>query len=312
MKKILLLLTSLIGFNSQADMMATLDKLAHEFRNVRDFTVHKDEAYFSAQSTNGGMSVIIRLSKTNQQWGNPSIASFSGNHHDIEPFLAHDGLKLYFASRRPANSEDTGKDYDIWYVERLSTTKEWSYPINIGSSINTDKNEFYPSLAINNNLYFTANYSDSKGKDDIYVSHYKDGKYQQPYSLSESINSQGEEYNAFIAPDESYLIFGAYKRKDSLGSGDLYISYKDSDNKWSKAENMGDKVNSQAMDYCPYVDIDNQLLYLTSKKNNIKNQKLKNIKSLLKTFNSYENGMSRIYSTPFKLKTNSLKNKIGV
>lgn len=306
MKKTLLLLTFFFSFYSHADMTATLDNLSQDFRNVRDFTVYKNEAYFSAQSTMGDMSVIIRLSKTNHQWGNPSIAGFSGTHHDIEPFISHDGLKLYFASKRPSHEKDSSKDYDIWYVKRSNRNKKWSDPINIGLPINTDKNEFYPSLAINNNLYFTANYSDSKGKDDIYVSHFKQGAYQKPYSLSENINSESEEYNAFIAPDESYLIFGAYKRKDGLGSGDLYISYKDSDNQWAIAKNMGDTVNSQAMDYCPFVDVNNHMLYLTSRRNNKDTKHIKDVKTLLETFNDYENGLSRIYSTTLELKADPL------
>jgi hypothetical protein len=213
MNKIILLLSSFISFNSYAEIEATLKNISHEFNNVRDFTVNNNEAYFSAQSPMGDISVIIRLSKIKQQWTNPRIATFSGTHHDIEPFISHDGLKLYFASKRPLTKTDTSKDYDIWYVKRNKISEKWSDPINIGLPINTDKNEFYPTLAINSNLYFTANYSDSKGKDDIYVSQFKENLYQKPYSLGNNINSDGEEYNAFIAPDESYLIFGSYKRK---------------------------------------------------------------------------------------------------
>jgi hypothetical protein len=60
------------------------------------------------------------------------------------------------------------------------------------------------------------------------------------------------------------------------------------------------------MDYCPFVDISNQKLYFTSKRNKIEKQSLNDVKKLLETFNSYENGMSRIYSTPFSLKPNLL------
>ena len=65
----------------------------------------------------------------------------------------------------------------------------------------------------------------TKGKDDIFVSKWENGKYTEPVSLSDSINSDGYEFNAFIAPDESYIIFTAYQREDGFGSGDLYMSY---------------------------------------------------------------------------------------
>ena len=55
---------------------------------------------------------------------------------------------------------------------------DWSNPTNMGNIINSERNEFYPSIAENGNLYFTANNNDSKGKDDIYISIFKEGKYQ--------------------------------------------------------------------------------------------------------------------------------------
>ena len=307
-KLLLILILININFDTQAKIETTLLNLYNNFNNVRDFTKFKKEAYFSAQSTLGDISVIVKVIKINGQWSNPTIASFSGSHHDMEPFITTDGLKLYFASKRPTSIDDTTKDVDIWFVKRDSIDGDWSNPINLGAPINTDKNEFYPSLADNNNLYFTANYSDSKGKDDIYVSQFKDGNYQKPYSLSAMINTEGEEYNAFIAPDESYLIFGAYKRADGFGSGDLYISHKDNAGKWSQAKNMGEPINSKSMEYCPFVDMNTYQLYFTGRRNNQDTHQFKNIKNLLETFNSYENGMSRIYSTTFKTISNSLNN----
>ncbi len=295
MLKYLLLLVCL---NSNAQIIKpVLPNISKDFRNIRDFTLYKDEAYFSAQNTLGNLSTIVRVRNENQQWMHPEIASFSGKYHDIEPFVSHDGLTLLFASNRPKNKTDQSKDYDIWYVTRKTIQDQWSKPINFGSPINSERNEFYPSLATNGNLYFTANNTNSKGKDDIYISEYKNNKYQKPYSLSGSINSIGDEYNAFIAPNEMYIIFGAYKRPDSMGSGDLYISSKDKDGNWSPAENMGDKVNSKYMDYCPYVDTKNNILYFTSKRNRNDASDFKTIQNLLDSYNGYENGMSRIYKT---------------
>jgi hypothetical protein len=38
------------------------------------------------------------------------------------------------------------------------------------------------------------------------------------------VNSKGYDFNAFIDPDENYIIFSSYKRPDDLGGGDLYYS----------------------------------------------------------------------------------------
>jgi len=299
MKYLLTLALTIFLSNLHANSTIVMPEFSNKFHNVRDFTIYKSEAYFSAQSALGELSVIIRVEKNDDSWSNPRIASFSGNHHDIEPFITSNGLKLFFASKRPKTENSQTIDYDIWYVTREQVNKQWSKPQNIGSPINTDKNEFYPSIADNGNLYFTANHEDSKGKDDIYISEFNHGKYTKPYSLSNAINSEGDEYNAYIAHDESFLIFGAYKRKDGFGSGDLYISFK-TDNKWSQAQNMGPEVNSKQMDYCPFVEA--HTLFFTSRRSELKDNNFKNIEDLIIAYHSYKNGMSRIYKTDLKLK----------
>lgn len=275
-----------------------------DYPNVRDLSISSDgeEAYFSAQSPLGEVSVIMIMEKIDDQWNSPEIASFSGKYLDLEPFLSTDGLSLYFVSNRPLGNISTEiKDYDIWYVKRESKNSPWSKPINLGLPINTKHNEFYPSLSKNKNLYFTRDSPDSKGKDDIYVASWENGAYSNPVSLSDSINSDGYEFNSFIAPDESYLVFSGYNREDGLGSGDLYISYKKEDQSWSKAQNMGVSINSKQMDYCPYVHHNTNNLYFTSKRSNLNtpSEGFNSANDFLKIVTSYENGFSRIYVTSF-------------
>ncbi len=279
-------------------------KLLKEFQNVRDFTISRSEkeAYISAQSSFGELSAIIKISKTDNEWRDPEIASFSGQYNDLEPFLSPDNLKLYFVSNRPVHRDSLKvKDFDIWYVQRKSIKSNWSEPINLGAPVNTSYNEFYPSVAENNNLYFTCDYKSSKGKDDIFFSAWDKNKYTETVSMSDAINSEGYEFNAYVAPDESFLIFSGYQRKDGFGSGDLYISFKDEKNNWKKAINLGDNINSAQMDYCPFVDNETKTLYFTSKRNTFKEKyDFKTIKDLLDELNKEENGLSKIYKVPFE------------
>lgn len=273
-----------------------------DFPNVRDWamTWSMDEAYCTVQSILGERSVIVRLTKKDGNWGNPEITPFSGAWNDLEPFLTHDGLRLYFASNRP-NKNGEATNFDLWYVERKSTKDAWSEPINLGKTANSAGNEFYPSLAKNGNLYFTSDGEGTKGKDDIFFSEWNGRKFSEPVSLSEQINSPGFEFNAFVSGDESYLIFTAYQRKDGLGSGDLYISFRDENGTWSKAKNMGEAFNSPAMDYCPMVL--GTELHFTSRRSSINNSnELQSIDQLKEEVNQYENGMSRIYRADFSPK----------
>ncbi len=300
---LLLILTQIGNAQEATKINHVLPEIISKFPNIRDFTISpdQDEVYFTVQGYSGELSTIVKVSKKNDKWSTPEIAPFSGKYEDLEAMFSPDGLKLYFVSARPLeNTTKEAKDRDIWYIERSNTASEWSTPKNIGRPINTNGDEFYPSVSKNGNLYFTSTANASKGKDDIFVSRWEDNKYTAPISLSEAINSEGYEYNSYIAPDESFLIFGRYKRDDGLGSGDLYISYL-KEGKWSKAKNLKKGVNSNKMDYCPFYDAKTNILYFTSKRSAVKAERQsQNLKELLQTMDSYENGLSRIYSTYIK------------
>ncbi|MCB9013412.1 MAG: PD40 domain-containing protein [Bacteroidales bacterium] len=300
--KILFYFSLLLCLNMAAQDKNTVrpafPEILAEFVYTRDFTISpaEDEFYFTILSPMEDMSVIACSRKINGNWTRPEIAPFSGNFRDLEPSFSPDGLKLLFASNRPVTEGSPEKDFDIWYVERDSPNGDWSKPKNMGAVVNSENDEFYPCLTLNNNLYFTLNISGSEGKDDIFICPYNKG-YQAPQALGDSVNSEGYEFNAFVAPDESYLLFTAYNRSDGQGSGDLYISRRLADGTWGKAKNLGSGINSKQMDYCPFVDIHTGTLYFTSRRNNLRQSSFKTVDDVLKEFNSYENGISRIYKT---------------
>ncbi|WP_103866440.1 PD40 domain-containing protein [Aquimarina sp. I32.4] len=220
MKKITTLLFIVITYcatgQSATRISPVFPEVLSQFPSVRDYTTSPthDEIYFTVQGYAGELSTIIKITKKDASWSTPEIAPFSGQFDDLEAMFSPDGLKLYFVSNRPL--ENTGvkaKDYDIWYIKRSDITAKWSAPINIGNPINTKGDEFYPSVATNGNLYFTSTATASKGKDDIFVSTWQNNTYTNPVSLSEAINSEGYEYNSYIAPDESFLIFGRWHRQ---------------------------------------------------------------------------------------------------
>ncbi|MER3373675.1 MAG: hypothetical protein RIM83_03475 [Allomuricauda sp.] len=294
---------TLIAFGQNEITVHPAMEVLKEFDKVRDFTMDASgsEAYFTIQSQTEEVSVISTSSKNGDAWGTPMVAPFSGTYKDMEPFLSPDGLRLYFVSNRPLHDSISGtKDYDIWFVERLSKSSAWSQPINIGKPINSEHNEFYPAVAQNGNFYYTADRPESKGKDDIFFSEFKNGTYSEPISLDENINSEGYEYNAYISKEDTYLIFGGYNREDGQGSGDLYISFKNASGEWSKARPLPQPINSKQMDYCPFVDEANNTLYFTSRRTSNPDGPIQTMESLVQFLNSYENGNSRLYKAGIK------------
>ncbi len=236
--------------------------------NERDFALSADgkEIYFTISTPHSTFQTIVyskQLSDT--KWTTPEIVSFAGRYSDLEPSFSSDGQTLYFASNRPL-SGDAIKDFDIWKVQRTATG--WGEPINLGSPVNTPSDEFYPSIASNGNLYYTATYKEGPGREDIYMSVLKDMGYQKPVALDTTINSKFYEFNAFVDPDEQYILFTSYGRKDEKGGGDLYMSLKDKHGRWQQAQRVT-ALNSAQLDYCPYVSPDGKSLFFTSNRHTL-------------------------------------------
>lgn len=292
-------------FAQSESKVVQFNNILNQFLNVRDFCISKDgnEAFFTIQSPSQEISQIAYIKKEHKEWTKPELLPFSEAYMDLEPFLSLDGKRLFFVSDRPLiDTEKQKKDFDIWYVERNSPADKWSKPKNMGKPINSELNEFYPSVSENNNLYFTMESPNGLGKDDIYVCRWSNGQYLNPVLLDENVNSAGYEFNAFISPKEDYLIFTKYNEKDGYGSGDLYIAKKGANEKWEKAKNMGLPINTKYMEYCPFYDEKNQILYFTSKRNDLSPKKFNSITDFQHYITESNNGLSKIYMTKVNLK----------
>ncbi|MBN8855714.1 MAG: hypothetical protein BGO55_22950 [Sphingobacteriales bacterium 50-39] len=169
------------------------------------FSPTGDTLYFLKGLPDAGFFSICVSYKKEGKWTIPQVAPFSGQYTDADPFVTRDGKMLYFVSNRPAKAgEPARSDWDIWKVE--ITANGWGKPIHLDSTINSSSSEYFPTLADNGNLYFGSGRKGGKGRSDIYVSRFIDGHYGPPENLGNSINTADNEYEPYIAPDESYLI----------------------------------------------------------------------------------------------------------
>lgn len=216
--------------------------------------------YYSLSSYN--RPVIVFTEKVKGEWSSPEVASFSGVYSDLEPHFSPDGNTMYFASNRPVVEGEPVKDFDIWYVKKEQG--KWGQPVNLGFPVNTPANEFYPSITNNGTLYWCTTREDGPGGEDIFFATLQDGRYQEAQALPPAINTPADEYNAYIARDESYIIFTSTGWGKGQGSGDLWISFRNSNGIWTETINMGPEVNSSAFEFCPFVSDDGGLLFFSS------------------------------------------------
>lgn len=261
----------------------------------RDLAINPqgDEIIYTLGDYKQTKRCLVLLKKENGKWLEPKMMSISGKYQDIEPFYTNNGNTLYFASNRPIYNDSTRHDYNIWYSDKIEGL--WSEPEALDSIINTRGDEFFPSLSDKGNLFFTATREDGVGREDIFMSEYEAGNFKAPKPLPLEINSGAYEFNAYISPKEDLIIFSSYGRDDDLGGGDLYMSRKNEGGIWSPSENMGELINSNKLDYCPFIDWENGNFYFTSERMEINNEDLKNVKAIKELSHSTLNGFGNIY-----------------
>ncbi|MEO0790419.1 MAG: hypothetical protein AAFY36_17275 [Bacteroidota bacterium] len=207
----------------------------------------------------------IRYSElVKNEWSAPVVILSDENYGFNDPFLSPDEKRLYFISQKALEGPGAKDDYDIWYVEDRNGS--WSDPINAGPRVNSGRDEYYISFTEDGTMYFSSNKlpaDEPYGNFEVYTSEYVNGNFQEAVRLGDAINSSNYEADVFIAPDESYIIFCS-TRSDGLGRGDLYISFKNADDTWTKAVNMGNKINTTGHELCPFVTHDGKYFLYTS------------------------------------------------
>jgi Tol biopolymer transport system component len=257
--------------------------------NNRDITFSPDgKVMLTTILAPKNVSAAIAISHLqNGDWSPLEIAPFSGVHMDIEAAFSPDGKMVYFASKRPKPDRE-GSDWDLWQVPY--DDGKWGKPVNLGAPVNSPGNEFYPSVAANGNLYFTATREDGAGGEDIYRALPDEGGYPTVENIGAPVNSPGFEFNAFIAPDESYLLFGSQGREGETGGGDIFISYRKAGT-FTEPRLLPASVNTHRLDYCPTVFRDR--LYFTSER--LGDIDLATMEKLLRFHDSPANGLGDVY-----------------
>lgn len=99
------------------------------------------------------------------KWENVTALPFnSDDWSTAHPALSPDGTLLIFSSNRPGSTDGS---MDIW-GSRLENGV-WSIPFNLGPEVNSDKNELFPFIDSDGNLFFSSNRDGGIGGLDIYA-----------------------------------------------------------------------------------------------------------------------------------------------
>lgn len=221
------------------------------------FSSDGNELYYTVESWRFHGGTIFVTKQKNGIWTQPKPVKIEGDYREIDPILSADNNRLYYCTNRPiVEGDSTRTNSDLWMLKRLTNT--WSKPIYLGSNVNNaEHHDWFPSFSNDETLYFSTGPNNSSN---IVYSEMKDGHYQKPIDLGTMINSEYRDYDPVIAPDKAFIIFSS-NRPNGYGSVDLYISFKDENNQWTKAKNMGELINTKNIEFAPRLSPDGNYLF---------------------------------------------------
>ena len=205
-----------INFSKEGTTLYTSGQLSRKFDNGRYYA-----GIFESQYKAG-------------RWTDPEDIQLGLDIDAYHPVLSMDNKSLFFNSRSHPDSANRSIPHNIWATHK--TPGGWSIPEMV-VGVNSLAYDSYPSVARNNNLYFNSD-RDGRGMD-FYVSHFTDGKYQEPINI-ENLNSSDVENDLVVDPDERFVVFNRYI--NSTEEIDLFISFR-ANNEWTTPRKL-DNINS--------------------------------------------------------------------
>ena len=176
--------------------------------------------------------------------------------------ISADGRTLIFTA---CNRQDGLGSCDLYLVE--INANYFSRPVNLGASVNTKAWDSQPSLSADGQtLLFASERGGGIGNRDIWMTNRKkNGKWSTPVNLGSNINTSGGEQAPFMHPDGQTLYFMSTGHP-GMGGFDLFMSKKQADGSWGKAQNLGYPINTKANEGALFINLKGTIAYFTSDK----------------------------------------------
>lgn len=164
-------------------------------------------------------SDLFTSTKDGETWSKPTSlgSAINSKFWETTICLSPDQATLYFVSDKEGGQG--GRDI---YTATKNSDGTWGNVSNLGSMINTDKDEETPFLSNDGKtLYFSSKGHNSTGGFDIFYSNFEDGKWSVPRNLGYPVNSTTDDFN-FISLDGGKRGYFSSARSGGQGQQDIY------------------------------------------------------------------------------------------
>jgi len=167
---------------------------------------------------------IYQMKKVGPDWqmGEPlEICKNDSAHSYGHPALSPDDKVLYFASDR----EGGYGGFDIWAVTYSRRSRSWGNPVNLGPTINSPGDEYYPYFnSHDNRIYFSSSWWPGLGGMDLFAAEQTNDitKWENMENLREPLNSGGDDFAITFTGGNSKKGYFTSNRGSRRNDDDIY------------------------------------------------------------------------------------------
>lgn len=215
--------------------------------NERDLLVSRDGRTIWYGFMGQGLVTVMETRLEGKFWTEPVPVPFHRDQDFVcfEPALSADGQTVLFLSNQAAPGQEQGRGWANQNIFRSRLVDgAWSEPAALPGPVTTGNAEYFPSLAGDGTLYFSR--EDGQGHTAIWSAEPEGDGYAEPNPLPETVNLGEANFNATVAPDESWIILCVNGHPDNQGVSDYWISFRGEDG-WAPAVNLGEPFNGPGL-----------------------------------------------------------------
>ena len=253
------------NFVKASEFYERFEKTLRASKASRFAMMNKGEALRITIRKSNECRVAADLQKKRSNHRAINVPLVNSPYPDYGPVLSPDGKSLFFTSRRPGGPSSALADdlyyYEDIYLSQKSDSGYWGTPALVASLSGPGHESASCLSAAGNVLYLSR----GDGNGDLYsCTSDGSGRWSEPESLGNNINSEGRETSCFVQADGNRLYFTS-DRPGGFGGLDLYISEKRSNGKWGVPVNLGSRVNTAADEDAPSLSKDGKYIIFSSK-----------------------------------------------
>lgn len=198
-------------------------------------------------------------------WSKPKLLSFDllSNYYDGPVVYDNINNRIYYTSCTKSIVEQLGDNNNCKCKLRWrNKNRRWdSHAVEFAYNGDGTK-VMHPAFNKNKTeMYFSANYEDSYGGNDIYKTVLYHGKWSEPENMGNIINSEFDEMYPFFTSDGR--LFFSSNNENSMGGMDIFYTEKLNGN-WIKPVPLKPPVNSDKNDISVYFDDKAETGYFSS------------------------------------------------